>query len=169
MLNGRANNPQGKGALGIRLGHACILCCSVSVLDLQFQSILRLQLSLNPNSEFEQSDLTQSPDRKGVLSILACINRYALGSPQLLSTSTLRQLITFNFGVRVNCKSGNGSPESPSTFALEKSANQILIKFHGQASFIFIVEDAQQIDSRKGGVQGVQAEFAFPFWRKRVR
>jgi hypothetical protein len=43
---------------------------------------------LNPNSEVEQSDLTQSTDRKEVFSILACINRYALGSPQLLSAST---------------------------------------------------------------------------------
>ena len=56
---------------------------------------------LNPNSEAEQSDLTQSPDREGVLSILACINRYALVSPQLLSASTYRQLITAIFGVRV--------------------------------------------------------------------
>jgi hypothetical protein len=55
----------------------------------------------NPNSEVEQSDLTSSADREEVLSILACINRYALGSPQLLSASTLRQLISFIFGVRV--------------------------------------------------------------------
>jgi hypothetical protein len=55
----------------------------------------------NPNSEVEQSDLTSSADREEVFSILACINRYALGSPQLLSASTLRQLISFIFGVRV--------------------------------------------------------------------
>ncbi len=34
--------------------------------------------AFNPNSKVEQSDLTQSTDRKEVFSILACINRYAL-------------------------------------------------------------------------------------------
>ncbi|MCE9588751.1 MAG: PIN domain-containing protein [Verrucomicrobia bacterium] len=35
-------------------------------------------VTLNPSSKVEQSDLTQPIDRKEVLSILACINRYAL-------------------------------------------------------------------------------------------
>lgn len=57
-------------------------------------------LEIIPNFEADQSDLTQSPDRVGVLSILACIKGYALESPQLLSASTLRQLITVSFEVR---------------------------------------------------------------------
>ena len=42
----------------------------------------------------------QSLDRKEVLSILVCINRYTLVFPQLLSANIFHQLISFNFGVR---------------------------------------------------------------------
>ena len=42
----------------------------------------------------------QSLDRKAVLSILVCINRYTLVFPQLLSANIFHQLISFNFGVR---------------------------------------------------------------------
>ena len=58
-------------------------------------------LAFNPNSEIDWSDLMQSLDRKEVLSILVCINRYTLVFPQLLSANIFHQLITFNFGVRV--------------------------------------------------------------------
>ena len=55
----------------------------------------------NPNSEVEQSDLTQSPAREGVLSALTVSKRDASALSQLLSARTFRQLITVNFGVRV--------------------------------------------------------------------
>ena len=43
----------------------------------------------------------QSLEHIEVLSILVCINRYTLEFPQLLLANILHQLISFNFGVRV--------------------------------------------------------------------
>jgi hypothetical protein len=47
---------------------------------------------LNSNSEVEESDLTQSADRKEVTPMLACINGYPSKFPKLLSANILRQL-----------------------------------------------------------------------------